>query len=147
MDLKEEFARELGRVSRRWRTRVDERLAKTGLTSARWTTLLQLSRSNEPLSQKDLAARVGIEGPTLVRLLDALEEQGLIERQPSAQDRRVKIVRLTRAARPVLNQIERIAREVREEVLGAVRSSDLKMCTAVLRAIGDRLEKTSDVDR
>ena len=44
-----------------------------------------------------------------------------------------------------LNKIEHIVREVREEVLGAVRPSDLKMCTAVLRAIGDRLEGNPDV--
>ena len=146
MDLKEEFARELGRVSRRWRMLLDERLAHTGLTAARWTTLQQLSRCKEAVSQKDLAARIGIEGPTLVHLLDALERQGLIERQTMAGDRRVKLVRLTSAAGPVLNQIERIVKEVRVEVLGAVRPSDLRMCTAVLRTIGDRLEETSDVN-
>lgn len=147
MDLREEFARELGRVSRRWRALVDERLAHTGLTSARWATLLQLSRCKDAVSQKELAARVGIEGPTLVRLLDALEQQGLIERQPTADDRRVKLVRLTKTAKPLLNKIEHIVKEVREEVLGAVRSSDLKMCIAVMRTIGDRLEGTPDVDR
>jgi len=145
MDLKEEFSRELGRVQRRWRALINERLADTGLTEARWVTLLHLSRC-EPVNQKDLAARVGIEGPTLVRLLDALEEQGLIERQPDSNDRRIKIVRVTKAAKPLLSQIERIVKEVREEVLGVVRASDLKMCTAVLKTIGDRLEKIAHVD-
>jgi MarR family transcriptional regulator for hemolysin len=146
MDLKEEFSRELGRVQRRWRTLIDERLAHTGLTAARWTTLLQLSRCDGPVSQRDLAARVGIEGPTLVRLLDALERQGFIERQLTADDRRVKLVRLTKAAKPLLSQIERIAKEVREEVLGDVRASELRVCTAVLRTIGDRLETIANVD-
>ena len=71
MDPREAFALELGRVSRRWRTRLDERLKITGLTQARWSTLLHLARGERCMTQRELAERVGIEGPTMIRLLDA----------------------------------------------------------------------------
>lgn len=139
---REAFALELGRVSRRWRARLDERLRAIGLTQARWTTLLQLSRGGASLTQRELAERVGIEGPTLVRLLDALEAQGLIKRCAVQGDRRAKHVRLTEAAEPLLLEINRIAAELRRELLSDVRPDDLETCLRVLRSIGDRLERS-----
>src|SRR5690606_9590629 len=142
MDPREAFALDLGRVSRRWRARLDERLKVTGLTQARWSTLLHLSRAGECLTQRELAARVGIEGPTLVRLLDALEAQGLIERLPVEGDRRANSIRLTEAAQPLLAQINRIAADLRREILAGVPVEDLETCQRVLRHIGDRLERS-----
>lgn len=140
MDSRESFTRELSRVSRRWRTRINERLAGCGLTSARWSTLLQLSRCEAPITQTELAALLGVEGPTLVRLLDALEKKGLIERRLTANDRRVKLIRLTPAAGPLLDRINQIAREVRDDVLGDLEPAKLEACLTVLRHIGVRLE-------
>jgi len=142
MDLELELAFELGRVSRRWRTRLDERLKHTGQTQARWMALLQLSRSG-PVSQRELAERVGVEGPTLVRLLDNLEEQGLIERQACEDDRRVKLVHLTPAADPVLKEITRISAELRHELLADVPQEKLRIAHEVMKLIGDRLEGPS----
>src|ERR687892_124796 len=141
MDLREAFALELGRVSRRWRTLLDERLKVTGLTQARWSTLLHLFRGGDCMTQRELALRVGIEGPTLVRLLDALEAQGLIDRLPVAGDRRAKHIRLTDAAQPLLREINRIAAELRREIFADLHKDDLEACLRVLRSIGDRLER------
>jgi MarR family transcriptional regulator, transcriptional regulator for hemolysin len=141
MDLGEAFALELGRVSRRWRTRLDERLRVTGLTQARWSTLLHLLRGGSCITQRELAERVGIEGPTLVRLLDALETQGLIERLPVEGDRRAKHIRLTEAAQPLLSEIDRIAGDLRRAIFADLHKDDLKTCLTVLRSIGDRLER------
>ena len=49
------------------------------------------------MRQTDLAAALDIEGPSLVRLLDALERQGLVERCGEPDDRRVKTLRMTPA--------------------------------------------------
>ena len=74
MNVGEQFAIELGRVNRQWRKRLDERLKESGLTQARWLVLLHLSRTG-PLSQRDLAELIGVDGPTLVRVLDKLEHR------------------------------------------------------------------------
>jgi len=136
-----EFAIELGKVARRWRTRLDSRLRSMGLTQARWMALLELSRA-AGLTQRDLAATLGIEGPTLVRLLDGLEEQGLIERQSCPDDRRAKRVRLTEAAAPVLREIRKIADATRGELLEGVDPADLSVARRVLAMISERLEHT-----
>jgi MarR family transcriptional regulator for hemolysin len=141
MDPREAFALELSRVSRRWRTRLDERLKVTGLTQARWSTLLHLFRGGDCMTQRELASRVGIEGPTLVRLLDALEAQGLIERLPVEGDRRAKHIRLTDAAQPLLREINRIAAELRREIFEGLHGDDLNTGLMVLRSIADRLER------
>ena len=77
MSVGETFASELGRVHRKWRARLDDRLKDTGLTHARWHALLTIWRHGEALTQRELAQMLGIEGPTLVRILDWLEGNNL----------------------------------------------------------------------
>ncbi len=112
-----EFVRECVLLGRRWRVRLDERLKAAGMTMARATVLFWVSEMPEGASQRDLAEMVGIEGPTLVRLLHALEEQGLIARVASTSDRRAKRIRLTDAARPILDEITRLSAELSQERL------------------------------
>lgn len=140
MDAGAEFALELGRVSRWWRTRLNERVKHTGLNQARWTVLLQLS-SFGPASQRELAERVGVEGPSLVRVLDRLEDQGLVARRPVGDDRRIKRVHLTAAADSVLRQLTEVAADLRLELLSDIPAENIETALQVLKTIGDRLEK------
>ncbi len=128
----------LGLIARRWRLRLDDRLSAFGLTEAQWMTLLQLARGGEGRTQKELAARVNVEGPTLVRTLDRLEHEGLVERRPAMDDRRAKAVYLTPKAAPILRMIEDTAAAVRAELLVDVSDADLDTCLRVF----DRLVVT-----
>ncbi|MCZ6887771.1 MAG: MarR family transcriptional regulator, partial [Gammaproteobacteria bacterium] len=85
--------------------------------------------------QKDLAQFMGIEAPTLVRRLDLLESDGLIERQPSISDRRAKTVILTDRALQVLDAVTHVTDEVRRDILADIPSNDLALCQAVLDRI------------
>ena len=100
------FALAMVRMSRRWRWKLDQRLRSTGLTQARWTALLQIARGGDGMQQTQLADHIGIEGPTLVRLLNSLEAADLIQRRADPRDRRAKTVHLTERAIPVLAEIE-----------------------------------------
>jgi MarR family transcriptional regulator for hemolysin len=84
-------------LARRWRHYLDVQLAASGLSDATWAPLLHLHRAGEGLLQKDLAARVGLDVSSLVRLLDILEERRLVERHPDPHDRRAKRLLLTEA--------------------------------------------------
>lgn len=130
----------LGRITRRWRATLDERLEFLGLTQARWHALLALHKAGEPITQRDLAERIGVEPSTLVRHLDALATQGLVERLPEPGDRRANLVRLTPAADPLIAQITGIANELRHELLAEIPAGDIGTCIGVLQAIGDRLD-------
>lgn len=141
MIVESNFATELALVSRKWQARLDERLKHTGLTVARWQALLQISRNDQPLTQKELAGQLKIEGPTLVRILDGLEARGLIERRAVSADRRAKALVLTAAARPIIGQIARIAEALRHELLAGFSRDELAIAADVLRRIGENLER------
>jgi len=143
----ERFGFDLGRLARQWRLSLDERLAPLGLTQARWTVLLHLARAGGAMAQRDLAESIGVEGPTLVRGLDGLERQGLIERRETKGDRRSKTVHLTAAATPLLAQIDAIATTLRAEVLGSIDPEELARCHAVLGRIGANLAAARKGDR
>jgi MarR family transcriptional regulator for hemolysin len=142
MDLEEQYTLALSQLSRTWRSRLDERLKGLGLTQARWIALVQLSRLEAGIRQGELADQMAIEGPTLVRLLDRLEAQGLVERRPDTNgDRRVKRIYLTAEAGPLLEQINRIGAELRTEVMAAVDRDDLRASLRVFAAIECALAK------
>ena len=102
-----------------------QRIAEYGLTEARWLALLAISRGGEGMTQKDLAGRLLIEGPTLVRTLDWLEGEGLVERRESPHDRRAKTLHLTAKARPLIHRIEAAATGVRAEILAGIPEAEL----------------------
>jgi len=131
----------LGETARLWRARLDERLHPLGLSQARWLVLLHLSRRGDGVVQKALAKWVGIEGPTLVRLLDRMTSDGWIERQESPEDRRAKTVHLTAKARAVVGQIDAVAAELRRELLADMDPTAVESCLRVLEQIKLRAER------
>jgi MarR family transcriptional regulator for hemolysin len=136
------FGMQLAQMSRGWRAELDRRLAGLGLSQARWLVLLHLARFDEAPTQRELAQSVGVEGPTLARLLDSLESQGLVQRQSVLEDRRAKKIVLRAPARPLIEQIETIATQLRHELFEGVDEADLKVCMRVHGHILANLEKS-----
>ena len=133
--LREVFGLELALLARWWRNKLDERLRPLGLSQARWTALWHLARGGDGLTQKQLANAVGVEGPSLVRVLDALEEDGLIERRQPPHDRRVRALYLTQNGRSVLATIDDRAAEIRASLLSGVSDRELATCLKVFRRV------------
>jgi len=138
--LQEQFGLAIGEIARLWRTKLNERLRPLGLSQARWMVLLHLSRRGDGVVQKSLAEWIGIEGPTLVRILDRMTEDGWIERRESASDRRAKTVHLTQRANKVIKQINKVAAQLRSEMLVNVDSRDLEASNRVLQQIKQTAE-------
>jgi len=130
-----ELGAAIAQIARRWRSRLDQRIAPFGLTEARWLVLLSLARRGDGIPQKELAARLRIEAPTLVRTLDWLEQQGFVERRAIPHDRRAKTIHLTDMARPVVLRIETEAAAVRSEILTGIPEEELALCLAVLKRV------------
>ena len=95
--------RRIGLASRAVRGLLDDVLARYEITFATWLMLSAASRGS--LIQRDLACALGVEGPTVVRKLDALEAAGLLERGADPDDRRDTRVRLTEAGRNAYEQL------------------------------------------
>ena len=134
------FGSALAETARVWRMRLDQRLKPLGLSQAKWRALLSLARDGEGMTQTALAERLGIEGPSLVGLLDRLAADGWIERLVCADDRRVRRIYLTEKARSTLEEIEAVAARLRQELFGDIAEEDLLHCLAVLRRIRDKAE-------
>src|SRR6266581_9491880 len=75
----------------------EEKLKGTGISPAQVCALAQLIDSGA-LSQSKLVERLSIRPATGVRLVDRMERDGWVERQPDPQDGRVKLVVLTKRA-------------------------------------------------
>jgi MarR family transcriptional regulator, transcriptional regulator for hemolysin len=82
-------------LARRWRRALDARLAEAGLSDATWVPLIHLQATGGGVTQKELAALVGIDGSSLVRLLDILCRQELVERRVDENDNRARLIFLT----------------------------------------------------
>lgn len=136
------FGMQLANMSRGWRAELDRRLADLGLSQARWLVLLHLARFEEPPTQRELAQSVGVEGPTLARLLDSLENQGLVQRHAVVEDRRAKKIVLCDTARPLIQQIEAIATALRVELFAGIDEEDLRVCMRVHTSILANLERS-----
>src|SRR6185437_15651240 len=103
--LRDGFGSVVARAARQWRRAVDRRLQPFGLTEATWLPLIHIARAPAPMRQKDLSASLVLDGSSVVRLLDALEAAGLIERREDA-DRRAKIIALTSQGLAIIDQVE-----------------------------------------
>ncbi|MBZ9537814.1 transcriptional regulator SlyA [Modicisalibacter tunisiensis] len=125
----------LTRLARIWRAIIDERLAPLELTQTRWVTLYHLWQMGDGQPQCDLARAIGVEAPSLVRTLDQLAEQGLVERRPSPEDRRTKQVFLTQQATPLLEQIDTIVTQARTEMLAGIEQQDLEVLDELLTRV------------
>lgn len=125
------FAMQVAQLSRAWRSELDRRLVGLGLSQARWLVLLHLARFNEMPTQRELAQSIGVEGPTLARLLDSLESQELVIRVAVPEDRRAKKILLQPKAQPLIEKIEAISTQLRHEVFAGIDEDDLRLCQQV----------------
>lgn len=113
----------LHEVARLLRKRFEQRAKDLGLTRSQWQTLAYLSK-NEGIHQAGLAELLEVEPITLVRILDKLEERGLIERRKHPTDRRIRLLFSREEARPLLDGIRRVADLTRSEALADVPDAD-----------------------
>ena len=114
-DLYFRMTRALVVAARRWRKVANDRLKPIEQTMAQWETLYLVAYSGEELNQSQLSRLLGVHGPTMLRMLDALSRRGLIERQQS--------------------------HELRREVLAGIDAEDLGTAIKVLTQMLGALEK------
>ena len=130
----------VSRLGRVWRRRADQALSAHGLSEAMSTPLLILSRRGKCVRQGVLANEMGIEGPSLVRLIDLLQAEGLVERREDPTDRRAKMLHVTPLGEAKVAEINRVLRRLRAELMNGIPGEDLAITFNVLRQI----EQTAD---
>jgi MarR family transcriptional regulator, transcriptional regulator for hemolysin len=125
-------------LSRNWRKVLDREVQSAGLTDATWRPLVHLHFLGDGTRQKDLAASVGIEGPSVVRLLDTLIEKGFLERSEDASDRRAKLLRLTPEGLKIVTHIQETVAALEKELLSPFSDDEM----AQMAEFVERLESS-----
>lgn len=129
----------LATVNRKLRSVFDARVKERGLTLPRARMLFALARK-EGLNQRELAEELDIETPTIVRLLDGMEKQGFIERRVELSDRRAKQIHMTDVGRSVADEIQKLASDIREEVLGGLQPQEIAVALKVVCKIATNIQ-------
>ena len=134
-------------VSRLIKRRFDRRARQTGLpiTRRQAAVVLYVAR-NEGVSQTEVATWLDMEPIALVRMLDKLNEEGLVERRAHPTDRRVRTLWLTPAAQPVVTQILAINKAIREEAFAGMPAHARDTVIDILDGIKGNLALREETD-
>jgi DNA-binding MarR family transcriptional regulator len=131
MDKSQNIGLLLREISRLYAMRFEERAHALSLTLMQGRVLVNLERC-EGMSQVRLAELIGVEPMAMVRLLDKMEEEHLVERRTDPQDRRARQLYLTTRARELLVQIWRLAAALRADMFAGVNKTDRECFLRVL---------------
>jgi MarR family transcriptional regulator, transcriptional regulator for hemolysin len=124
----------LKEVSRRYVNRFEVRAAEIPLNLAQAEALVRLEK-NEGVSQARLAELAEVDPMTMVRILDRMEAEGLLERRPDPADRRARCLFLTAKAKPILDEIWRLSDEIRAEIFAGVSKEERERFMGVLERL------------
>lgn len=130
---------EVSSFNRKLRAAFDALVREHGMTLARARVFHKLSH-RDGINQRELADELELETPTLVRILDAMEAQGFIERRAVASDRRAKQIFMTEAGKVVAAEVEALATGVRADILEGISDEDISMALKVIRAMTANLQ-------
>lgn len=106
-------------VARQLRLETDRRARAHDMTRAQWVILVCLERQ-PGLSQKALAEILEVEPITVARLIDRLEDRGMVERRGDPADRRVWRLHLLPPASPVLRDIHAVRDDLRRVLVDGI---------------------------
>jgi MarR family transcriptional regulator for hemolysin len=123
MTIPSNMSFELHGVARLMRKRFEQRSRTSGLTRAQWQVLAYLA-SNEGIHQNKLAHLIEVTPITLARLLDKMEDHGLVERRQHPTDRRVWLLYLTTEAHPLLDLMRSTGQTTRDEAFVGISARD-----------------------
>ncbi|ANJ67858.1 hypothetical protein A9404_11130 [Halothiobacillus diazotrophicus] len=127
------------RVTQLWRQIMDNELAHHGLSQAKWRTLAILAMHPDGMIQSELADELGIEGPSLVAMLDRLSKDNWVERKHCETDRRCKIIHLTEHAWPLIDEIRQSSEKIYDRTIAQVTSVPVEQVEAFFIELRDRL--------
>jgi MarR family transcriptional regulator for hemolysin len=139
-NIEERFSYALHTTARTWRQALDTRMKDLGVSQAGWMTIALIAKSAHPMSQIELANAQGIEGPSMVAMLDRLMKGGFIVREPSPTDRRVKLVMLTEAGTALYTRLITKAAVFRKDLLTDIDPEKLRVATELLEQLQQLLE-------
>jgi MarR family transcriptional regulator for hemolysin len=137
---------EIGETAHALRKAFSRRAASLGVTGAQWKVLFKLTRK-PGLRQAELADMLDVEPITLSRIVDRLEEAGLVERSADPADRRAWRLHVTAKAQPVIEKLEVVAAAMRADVFAGIDSKDIEVTRQVLARVRENAAVCTSIKR
>ncbi|MCD0502685.1 MarR family winged helix-turn-helix transcriptional regulator [Bordetella petrii] len=130
-------------LSRAYRSAADNALAEYALSQATAWPVILAGRLGDGVRQGALAEALGVEGPSLVRVLDHLVAAGLIERREDPNDRRARTLHLTADGQALRERVECVLADLRRQLFKDVSDSDLEAFLRVFDTLKGTLGRKS----
>lgn len=137
---------EIGETAHALRKDFDRRAAGMGVTRAQWKVLFRLTR-HPGLRQIELADMLDIEPITLSRIIDRLQESGLVERVADPADRRAWRLHVTATAQPLVEKLRGVADEMIAEAFAGIDPKHIEITRQVLGQVRDNTSRAAPMSR
>jgi DNA-binding MarR family transcriptional regulator len=109
-------------------------MAPFGVTGRECAVLIAID-SGAPLSQQEVARRLGVDRTTMVVLIDELESKGLVQRRRDPGDRRKNVVTLTEAGRATVRKASSAGEQAERRFLSPLSDDETARLKEALRAV------------
>jgi DNA-binding MarR family transcriptional regulator len=137
---------EIGETAHALRKAFDRRAVEFGVTRAQWKVLFKLSR-RPGLRQHELADLLEVEPITLSRIIDRLQEGGLVDRSSDPTDRRAWLLHVTATAEPLVAKLKRLADEMIAEAFAGIDGKDIEITRRVLSQARENALRNMELNR
>lgn len=129
------YVSDIGRLMRK---RFDVAAKELGVTGSQWRVLFMLHRT-PGINQGQIAERLEVEPITTCRMIDRLEQAGLVERRRDPSDRRAWQIFLTDEADPLLSQLGFVAEDMRAQSLQGFAPDEVEQLQSMLDRLRNNL--------
>ena len=137
---------EIGETAHTLRKAFDRLAVGLGVTRAQWKVLFRLTRT-PGLRQVELAERLELEPITLCRIIDRLEEAGLVERVRDPDDRRAWRLHVTAQAQPLIEKLQAVGGLLVDQAFAGIDPKDIETARAVLARVRENAGRPAPINK
>ena len=137
---------EIGETAHALRKAFDRRAVGLGVTRAQWKVLFKLTRY-PGMRQIELADMLDIEPITLSRIIDRLEDGGLVERVADPADRRAWRLHVTVKAQPLVEKLRALAAEMTANAFSGIDPKDIEITRQVLARVRENASRAAPLNK
>jgi MarR family transcriptional regulator for hemolysin len=144
LNLDERFENALRNIATAWRQAVDRRFRRLGVSQVSWMTIAAATQARSPLSQSMLADSLAVSRGYMVQTIDRLVKDGLVKRESSSYDRRLRRIVITDAGAHLYSTLKDEVAVVRRHMLANIELETLVQLTDLLEKMQGPLRPSTD---